>query len=91
MLVDQYPQKKNAQNQSDQANTVDKSSNQETNTPKCVKCSNVVVNTSGIYHKNILTTKKYFSEKTYMYNLTALDKEFWKDSSILPRPKHLKK
>ena len=91
VLVDQYPQKKNAQNQSDQANTVDKSSNQETNTPKCVKCSNVVVNTSGISQKNILTTQKYFSEKTYMDNLTALDKEFWKDSSILPRPKHLKK
>jgi hypothetical protein len=90
VLVDQYPQK-NSKNSSDPANTVDKSSNQETNTPKCVKCSNVVVNTGGISQKNILTTQKYFSEKTYMDNLTALDKEFWKDSSITRRPKHLKK
>ena len=55
--------------------------------PNCVKCSNVVVNESYITNNSISLNKKYFSERTYLDNLTRLDIELRKESGILHRPK----
>ena len=42
--------------------------------PKCIKCYNVVLKESDISIKSLVLSK-YFTEKIYMDNLTALDKE----------------
>jgi hypothetical protein len=43
-------------------------------TPKCIKCYNVVLKDSNVATKSLILSK-YFTEKTYMDNLTALNKE----------------
>jgi len=73
----QYPIGKN-----DQDNK--KELNNSNITPKCIKCYNVVLKESDITTKS-LTFSKYFSERTYLDNLTALDKELHRYSFKHPK------
>jgi hypothetical protein len=50
------------------------SNNINSKTQKCIKCYNVVLKDSNVATKSLVLSK-YFTEKTYMDNLTALEKE----------------
>ena len=67
--------------------------NSESNvTPKCVKCSNVVVNQTEIKIKNVDMLSKLFAKRTYLDNMTQLDIELRKESSMfMPRKNFSKK
>ena len=61
-------------------------------TPKCVKCSNVVVNHTEIKSKNVVMLSKHFVERTYLDNMTQLEIELRKESSMfMPRKNFSKK
>jgi hypothetical protein len=58
----------------DNKKELNNSNNMDGKIPKCIKCYNVVLKESDISIKSLVLSK-YFTEKTYMDNLTALDKE----------------
>jgi hypothetical protein len=58
----------------DNIKDLNNSNNMYGKTPKCIKCYNVVLKESDISIKSLVLSK-YFTEKIYMDNLTALDKE----------------
>jgi len=51
-------------------------------TPKCVKCSNVVVNQTEIKSKNVDILSKLFAKRIYLDNKTQLDIELRKESTM---------
>jgi hypothetical protein len=61
----------------------------EKKTLKCVKCYNVVA-LEEVATKS-LTLSKYYTEKTYLDNPTALEIELHKYSMILPIPNLINK
>jgi hypothetical protein len=61
----------------------------DTKTPKCIKCYNVVLKDSDVATKSIALTK-YYSEKTYPDNPTALEKELHRYSMTPQIPKDMK-
>ena len=85
VLVDQYniEQTKNDRENKNKMNDANSASNV---TPKCVKCSNVVVNQTEIKSKNIEVLSKHFAKRTYLDNMTQLEIELRKESSmVMPR------
>ena len=66
------------------------SNNMDRKIPKCVKCYNVVLQDSDIATKSLILSK-YFSQKTYMDNHTALEKELHRYSFMPPIPDFIKK
>jgi hypothetical protein len=99
-LIDQYPieQTKNAkypieQTKNDQGNKNKMNdANSDSNvTPKCVKCSNVVVNQTEIKSKNVEVLSKLFAKRTYLDNMTQLDIELRKESSMVMPKKNFSK
>jgi hypothetical protein len=65
-------------------------SNMNKKTTKCVKCYNVVLKDSDVATKS-LTLSKYYAEKTYLDNPTALDNELRKYSIITRIPEFIDK
>jgi len=61
----------------------------DTKTPKCIKCYNVVLKDSDVATKSIALTK-YYSEKTYPDNPTALEQELRRYSMTPQIPKNMK-
>jgi hypothetical protein len=100
-LIDQYPieQTKNAkypieQTKNDQGskNKMNDTNSDSNVTPKCVKCSNVVVNQTEIKSKNVEVLSKLFAKRIYLDNMTQLDIELRKESSmIIPKKNFSKK
>jgi hypothetical protein len=80
-LIEQYP------NTSSQ--NLNNSNIMDTKTPKCIKCYNVVLKDSDVATKSIALTK-YYSEKTYPDNPTALEKELHRYSMTPQIPKDMK-
>ena len=102
-LIDQYPIGKNDQypiGKNDQypnypqlnKNKMNDTNSESNVTPKCVKCSNVVVNQTEIKIKNVDMLSKLFAKRTYLDNMTQLDIELRKESSMfMPRKNFSKK
>lgn len=80
-LIEQYP------NSSSQ--NLNNSNIMDSKTPKCIKCYNVVLKDSDVATKSIALTK-YYSEKTYPDNPTALEKELRRYSMFPQIPKEIK-
>ncbi len=89
-LIDQYSieQMKNDQGNKNKMNDTKSDPNV---TPKCVKCSNVVVNQTEIKSKNVDMLSKHFVERTYLDNMSQLEIELRKESSMFMQRKNFSK
>lgn len=77
-LINQYPNYPQGNK-----NKINDSNSDSNVTPKCVKCSNVVVNQTEIKSKNVDILSKLFAKRIYLDNKTQLDIELRKESTMM--------
>jgi hypothetical protein len=79
IIIDQYPIGSESKYPISDSNELNNFNSSNRKTIKCVKCYNVVLKDSDVTTKS-LSLSKYYTEKTYMDNLTALEIELHKYS-----------